>query len=261
MIAAEHLVAGAPMVVHLLGVFGIAKSGTDVPLRPGGKIEALIAELALLEFGASRDELVTSVWPNSDPELAAHSLRSLLHSLHRQFGDVLDGAPPIVRAAGRYRLNWNAGVATDVGAFELLADAGDDAWRHHDESAAISAYSNAVQHYRGDLCIGTDVRHVLRRERLRLRFLTMQASLGAHAFHSHDYRTALQHAQSILQSDPCREDAYRLAMRCHVRLGERAQALRQYQICRSVLGTEFEAEPEEDTTRLYEAVRLTPDAI
>jgi DNA-binding SARP family transcriptional activator len=248
-------------VVRLLGAFGVIKGGADVPLRPGGKTEALIAELALVDAGASRDELVTALWPGADPELAAHSLRSLVHSLHQQFGDVLQGAAPVIRAAGRYRLNRNAGVATDVGHFEAMADRGDLARRAGDEDGAMSAYMEAVQLYRGDLCVGSDVRHVLHRERLRLRYLTLRAALGDYAFRDGHYRAALRHASALLQSDPCREDAYRLAMRCHVRLGERAQALREYRICRDVLKVEFDAEPEAATTSLYDEVRLRPGSV
>jgi hypothetical protein len=47
-------------------------------------------------------------------------------------------------------------------------------------------------------------------------------------------------------------------MRCYVRRGERAQALRQFRICESVLRTEFNAPPEPATLALFERVRLTP---
>jgi hypothetical protein len=52
-----------------------------------------------------------------------------------------------------------------------------------------------------------------------------------------------------------------MAMRCHVRLGERAQALRQYQVCHEVLEREFDARPEAATDLLFEAVRLDPDSV
>ena len=44
-----------------------------------------------------------------------------------------------------------------------------------------------------------------------------------------------------------------------VRLGERAQALRQYRLCRDVLDIEFAAVPEPATEELYETVRLRPE--
>jgi hypothetical protein len=50
-------------------------------------------------------------------------------------------------------------------------------------------------------------------------------------------------------------------MRCHVRRGERAQALRQYRLCESVLRSEFETDPEPATKALFEQIRLDPDSV
>jgi hypothetical protein len=50
-------------------------------------------------------------------------------------------------------------------------------------------------------------------------------------------------------------------MRCHVQRGERAQALRQYQLCRDILKAEYDAAPEPATTALFDQVRLDPGSI
>jgi len=50
-------------------------------------------------------------------------------------------------------------------------------------------------------------------------------------------------------------------MRCYVRVGQRAQALRQYRICREVLALEFDARPEESTEELYRLVRTEPGRV
>ena len=76
-----------------------------------------------------------------------------------------------------------------------------------------------------------------------------------------DFATCLTYALQLLAHDPCREDAHRLVMRCHVRRGERAQALRHYHTIQAILRVEFEAEPEPATTSLYEQVRLDPAAV
>jgi len=72
---------------------------------------------------------------------------------------------------------------------------------------------------------------------------------------------ALRYALRLLASDPCREDAHRLVMRCHVRLGERSQAFRQYQTCERMLSEEFGVHPEPLTVSLFEQVRTSPGAI
>jgi hypothetical protein len=50
-------------------------------------------------------------------------------------------------------------------------------------------------------------------------------------------------------------------MRCHVRLGERAQALRQYRVCRQILEREFGALPEPSTQALFAQIRLDPGSV
>ena len=106
-----------------------------------------------------------------------------------------------------------------------------------------------------------DVHQVLERERLRARYLSVRAQLAAHHFANADYTAALTHALDLLAHDPCREDAHRIAMRCYVRRGERAQAMRQYGVCREILAQEFDARPEPMTDELLEMVRLDPGRI
>jgi DNA-binding SARP family transcriptional activator len=65
----------------------------------------------------------------------------------------------------------------------------------------------------------------------------------------------------LLLMDPCREDAHRMAMQCHVLRGERAQALRQYRVCERILRLEFDAAPEEATRALFDQVRLDPSSL
>jgi hypothetical protein len=47
-------------------------------------------------------------------------------------------------------------------------------------------------------------------------------------------------------------------MRVHVRRDERAQALRQYQVCEHVLRREFDAMPEALTCELFDQIRAGP---
>jgi DNA-binding SARP family transcriptional activator len=68
----------------------------------GAKTEALLLSLALEESrGVCRERLLSQHWPDSEPSLAAQSLHSLLHSLHRLLGDAIAGAPPVVHTAER----------------------------------------------------------------------------------------------------------------------------------------------------------------
>jgi DNA-binding SARP family transcriptional activator len=89
----------------------------------------------------------------------------------------------------------------------------------------------------------------------------MLARLADYSFGDEDYGRCLEHALRLLECEPTREDAHRLAMRCYVRCGERSQAMRQYRLCTEILRREFDASPEPSTTALFERVRDEPAAI
>ena len=250
---------GLPLTVCLLGSFRVLAQGAPVSIRSGGKGEHLLAALALAgTSGLERETLMTILWPISDLSLATQSLNTLVYWIHRTMGGALGGCPPVVHEAGRYRLNHEQGVATDVRLFDSAAATGDLARRAGDDVTAIQSYETAIGLYAGDLVASYHVQHVLERERLRARYLTVRAHLADHHFARGDYEVSMRHALELLVVDPCREDAHRLAMRCHVRLGERAQAMRQYHLCREILAAEFGAVPEPATDDLYELVRLDP---
>src|SRR5262249_25855507 len=63
-----------------------------------------------------------------------------------------------------------------------------------------------------------------------------------------------QTAIRLIALDPLQESVHRTLMRLYARLGRRAAALRQYQLCVSVLQRELGVEPEADTRQLYQEV-------
>lgn len=249
----------ARVLVCLLGSFRVLKNGRPIEIPQGGKVEALFTQVALrVTDGVPRDEILDQLWPSSDISLATRSLHTLVYTVHRSLGDALEGAAPIVSVGGRYRLNVARGVAVDTARFDAAVDAGNRFARLGQASAASHEYDRAIRLYAGDLAVATHVSHVLERERLRARYLSLWGRRADQYFISGEYSAALTSALALLGNDPCREDAHRMVMRCYVRLGERAQALRHYGICRSILAAEFDAEPEPATLDLFELIRLDP---
>jgi DNA-binding SARP family transcriptional activator len=251
-----------PVEVRLLGSFSLLKAGQPVQARGGSKTEALLSALALgWKEGVRREALLCTLWPESEAALASQSLHTLVYSLHTLLGDVMGGAAPVVSRGGAYRLNLEAGISVDLARFEAWAREGDRLRRSDDLSAARLAYEQAVGLYRGDLCGGSDLSAAIERERLRALYLTLTARLANFYAQLGEPVAALAHALRVLQCDPCREDAHRLAMQCYVRVGERAQALRQYQLCARILRAEFDMAPEPTTLALFDLVRLAPERV
>ena len=254
--------ANWPVLICLLGSFRVLKGGRPVAVRTGGKTESLLSSLSVRKgYRASRATLLGTLWPDSEDVLASQCLSSVIYSLHRLLGDAIKGAAPVIHAGGYYRLNIEAGVGVDVACFESLAMTGEQYAQSGNLAAAATAYHQATYLYHGDLCNGIDVHAIVERERVRTLYLTLLTRLADYHYSKCDYGACLKAALQLLTNDPCREDAHRMVMRCHVRRGERAQALRQYRLCEAVLRAEFEATPEPITTSLFDQVRLDPGSI
>jgi DNA-binding SARP family transcriptional activator len=255
-------IAGWPVFISLLGSFSLFNRGGAVAVPCGGKTEGLLTVLALRgEQGLSREPLLALLWPNHAPDLASQSLNSLVYSLRKQFSTALQGSPLVLHSEGHYQLNLAAGVGIDLIEFETQIREGDRRAQMGHSQAALSAYRCALEFYRGDLWGVTDIYAAVERERLRASYLTALAWLADAAYTRGDYAACLDYARRLLASDPCREDAHRLLMRCYVHCAQRAQALRQYHFCVEVLRAEFDTLPEPSTTSLYDQIRMNPVGI
>jgi DNA-binding SARP family transcriptional activator/Tfp pilus assembly protein PilF len=66
-------------------------------------------------------------------------------------------------------------------------------------------------------------------------------------------------ARRLIAFDPTHEGASRALMRALNEMGERAQAVREYERCREALRMRLDVEPSRETKALYEAIRTFPD--
>jgi DNA-binding SARP family transcriptional activator len=251
-----------PLQICLLGGFRVFKQGRPVHVRAGSKTQHLLGNLALGPSpGIARESLLTMLWPGATATLAGQSLNTLVYSIHRLLGDAIAGQPPILHDQGRYRLNVEGGISVDVIDFDAALDSADRLLRSGRPDDALRTYRRATSFYRGDLVVDSDIQHLIERERLRARYLFARARIADQLFAAGRHEAALASALELLANDPCREDAHRMAMRCYIRLGERAQALRQYRLCTEALIDEFQAAPEAATRELYEQIRLDPSVV
>jgi DNA-binding SARP family transcriptional activator len=248
--------------VRVLGQFELLSNGHSVTLRHGSKMEALLTNLAIASYrGLAREALLWAVWPRVEGTLAVRCLHTLVSELRKLLSGYIHGEPPVVSYGGYYRLNQEAGVCVDAAMFERLASAGLRLANDGQFDAAVLDFEGAIGLYRGDLAFRAVGRLGLEAERLRVLYLAVLGRLADHAFACGDYETAVANGLRMLASEPGREDAHRQVMRCYVRLGQRAHALRQYQLCERSLIDEFGAKPERETTSLFEQIRLTPEIV
>jgi hypothetical protein len=128
-------------------------------------------------------------------------------------------------------------------------------FQSHVSQDDIATLQSAVGLYRGDFLDGFYHEWVID-ERYRLEMLFMDAltrlMMGLEATAEHD--PALAAALQLLERDPLREDAHRLAMRAYCGLGQRNAALEQYHRCCEIVQQELGARPMVETTELYEEI-------
>src|SRR5262245_14559689 len=238
----------ARLTLTLLGGFR-AHLDPGAPLAfPTRKAQALLAYLAMPPGEAHpRDKLASLLWGSTIETTARTSLRQTLYSLRRDLRRAKDN--PLNADGNMVSLQTDA-ITVDVVEFERLIAAG-----------TPSALAEAIALYRGDLLDGLDVQEppfedwlLGQRERLHETAVRALARLLAHQRATGSTEAAVQSALRLLALDPLQEPAHRALMQLYVETGRRAAALRQYQLCQSTLRRELRAEPDKETTRLYEEI-------
>ncbi len=233
------------MEFRLLGGIEALVDGRQVDLGPARQRSVLAALLMDLDRTVPADQLVQRVWADAPPQRAKDTLYSYLSRLRRQLPCDIERLP------GGYALTADA-HAVDVHRFrDLLASARAET----DDTAALTAYEEALSLWRGEPFAGADTpwfnagREALDKERLaaeldctdlRLRLgrhAALQAELSARcAAHPLDERMAAQ---------------YMLAL---YRCGRQADALAHYRRVRELLREELGVDPGEQLQRLHEAI-------
>jgi DNA-binding SARP family transcriptional activator len=201
-------------------------------------VQSLLAWLLLNRRKAHARETLAAIFWGEQTEARARSCLSTALWRLRQVLEP-DGVPRgtyLIAQPSVVGFNCDSDYWLDVAAFE------DGAGRGSEEAVAC---------YTGDLLEGFYDDWALReRERLRMLYLDCLGRL----LHRHSATGALDRAldcgRQILALDPLREDVHREVIRLHVRSGQRALALQQYDSCRTALEEELGVEPMEETRAL-----------
>jgi ABC-type oligopeptide transport system substrate-binding subunit/DNA-binding SARP family transcriptional activator len=226
--------------LHFLGTLEIQYEGQQLPKPPTLKSQSLLAYLILhRDRPQPRDRLMDLFWGDRAENKARRSLRTALWHIRRCLPEGFIPSDPHTVQFDPQRDVW-----LDVDEFESLAS--------HDDLASLQS---ALALYRGDFLDGFYDDWIIN-ERYRLESLSTEARarlmMAQEARGEH--QVALVTALGLLDHDPFREDAHRLAMRAYCRLGQRNAALEQYHRCREMVGEELGTEPMVETTELYQQI-------
>ncbi|MBI5016909.1 MAG: hypothetical protein HZB55_15680 [Deltaproteobacteria bacterium] len=224
--------------------------GRKAPRKPLDLLKALIA---FGGRGVSGERLADALWPDSDGAAARNALETALHRLRKLLG-VKDA---LVVQEGRLTLDsrycW-----VDAHAFERLLKDADGAEKRTSPSESMASKERALALYQGPFLAGEDdAWAILPRERLRNRYLRTVVSVGVarEADSAGGFEAAVEWYRKGLEIDPLAEELYQGLIRCHSRLGRKAEALAVFHRCRQVFSKVLGVAPSAATVALAGSAR------
>jgi len=255
---AENL--SSSLKIQMLSTFRVAVNGQELNGRLNGKARALLKILAAhRDRVLARDALMEMVWPDTDPATGSISLKVTAHNLRVALEPAKPTGTPstwILFRDGTYYLDRDSAVWIDIEEIDRLWRVGRQAESHGDAEGARVAYRGVEALYTGDF-LEEDIYDdwtTIRREQLRDMYLDAISRLADFAVMNGDHRDAIRYCHKIIDTDPCREDAYRVLMSSHGALNQRARAGAWYAVCRTLLKREMGVGPASDTVKVFESL-------
>jgi DNA-binding SARP family transcriptional activator len=228
--------------VRLLGHASLEVDGAPFAWATPRKTLPLAAYLLLHRGQAiARDFLAYLLWPDDSDEGARAKLRANIHDLGRTLPP---GALKHWLDVTAESLRWREGTSTwlDVEEFDRT-------------SREPQSLERAADLYRGDL-LATQYDEWLSipRERLRNQYVDVLARLVSSARGERDFPRAIAHAQTLLATDPWREDVVARLIATRFESGDRAGALAEYDRFAKRLRAELAIDPMPETIALRDAI-------
>lgn len=222
------------LYIRLLGGFSVTVGDHTIPegewrLRRAAE---LIKMLALApEHQLAREIIIEAIWPGSSPSSGMTNVRKIAFHARRVLG-LQDG---IILDEGMVKLAPGHLVGTDVGTFTEAA---------HLALAADSPEEcrDAAALYGGDLLPYDIYAEWCSAERDQLRSLFRDVLAGGRMW------------GRLLREEPTHELAHREIIRTRLANGDRAAAIRQFELLRTTLREELGVSPDPETVALYEQV-------
>jgi DNA-binding SARP family transcriptional activator len=221
------------------------------------KAIALLGYLAATREPQTREHLLGLLWAESADNAARKNLRNALWAIRKALGE-----DAVLADDDRLAINENAWI--DVREFEKISDF---SFQISDlepraRQSAISHLQSVIALYRAPFLDGLtlsdasefEIWLTAERERLAQLNLRALAALVDAYQRAGDWRAVIETAQRALAQDPLQEPMHRALMEAHARLGERPEALRQYDTLRATLERELGVAPLPETEALRAAI-------
>ena len=239
--------AGHTLAVSVIGGCAVSTArGETVNIR-SRKARALIGVLAVSPgMALPRDKLAGLFWSEFDQENARASLRQCVKIIRQELGPTLEH---LIKSDRELLGIDPLTVSSDYRALMESADSGRFGDPVFQTEEIQQTFFNGLED--ADEAFAAWVA-VFREKARRHLQSTMEAAMAATAVTGDD----ISAAQALLCLDPAHEPALRYLMHSELRMGNRAAALRLFEVFRDRLREEYDASPEPQTLGLYKATRL-----
>lgn len=243
--------------VQSLGQFRIRRRGVALPPCRMRKAIGLFRYLLTVKHRAvHKEELMELFWPAAQPREARHSLHVAVGALRAYLDEPEQGPETscLRFIGGQYALSDDPPIEEDSSAFEQQVAEGERLHAIGASAAARRTLGAAVQSYQGDYVLdGQDAAWAYaERDRLAARYLGALELLGQLCDAAGDAAATVDYYQLLLARDSYREDVVCALIRCYWRLGRRASAFQQYELCVATLERDLGLKPMPETRQLYE---------
>jgi len=234
--------------IRLFGCPGVSLNGEPWARQATRNSERLLGFLALNgERTHPREKLATLLWKDVSLATARNALNTTVWRLRKSLepNKADRGRFLKVDGAREIGLNFSDELWCDAHAFVTALDASEDT-QLHDSVVALE----------GELLEGFyDDWIVAERERLNAARAQALQRLMSVATDSGSFDRALDYGRRVLERDPLRESVHRSMIWLYLQLGQRTQALRQYEACVAAIHRELGIQPMPETQALIAEIR------
>jgi len=257
------MIGAFPLKVFLAGRVAVETNGVvSDEERFHGRQGRLFFAYLVAEQGRAvpRDELAEALWGSAPPASWDKSLTVIASKLRNLLADHgVDGANALTGAFGCYRLELPEGTWVDVIVAATAVQEAEEALAAGDLDEAKTAAALAASLVRQPFLPGEEGTWVEEKRRglADVRGRALSALADAY-LRSGDAPEAAKWAEQTIALEPFRETGYRRLMEAHVAAGNRGEALRVYEQCRTLLADELGTYPSPETESIYRALLDAP---
>ena len=239
----------------LMGVFAIRHDTRRVQLHIRGKTLSLLMLLASSANKNLRKEaIIEEIWNDQDPCKSRSAFNTAIWRLKAALTKFQE--LEIICDGDLIKLSTHSNVFIDAQVLQSTLPAiskfeyGEDL-----SNAEFQLFENLSNKCNGEFLEGFHAHWTLaRRELLSNIFIRLLSCLMRHHAESNHFEQALHFGRKILTLDPFREITQREVMQLYALNGERAKAVRQYKMLKTLLNNELGIEPLQETRDTFNSI-------